>query len=289
VKRYAEALGHGEERVFTIQEIVYQGETPFQRVEIVRAEGYGLVLFLNGQRQSSAADEFIYHEMLVHPALFRHPAPARVLIAGGGEGAVAREVLRHKTVERVIQVDIDGEVAALCRRFLPEWSAGAYEDPRLRLVIGDALAALRETSERYDVILLDLPEWSPDTPARDLYSTEFYRLVRGRLAPGGVMGLQVGPVHPVHIEPFLVVARRLREAFAHVLLYPVTELRWGFGVCAAAPPDDGLFDAARLTVPLRYYNAELHARLGALPTYVERALCGTGFPAYQQPGKAAPQ
>lgn len=272
MKRYAEDLGHGEERVFAVREIVYRGETPFQHVDIIRAEGYGLVLFLNGQRQSSAADEFIYHEMLVHPALFRHPAPARVFIAGGGEGAVAREVLRHRTVERVTQVDIDGDVVALCRRFLPEWSAGAYEDPRLRLLIGDALAFLRETDERYDVILLDLPEWSPQTPARDLYSVEFYRLVRERLAPGGVVGLQVGPVHPVHIEPFLVVARRLREAFTHVLLYPVTELRWGFGVCTDAPPDAGLFDPARLTAPLRYYNAGLHTCLGALPTYIEQAL-----------------
>jgi spermidine synthase len=172
----------------------------------------------------------------------------------------------------VTQVDIDRGVVALCRRFLPEWSAGAYEDSRLRLATGDALAALRETDERYDVISLDLPEWSPETPARDLYSVEFYCLVRERLAPGGVMGLQVGPVHPVHLEPFLVVACRLREAFAHVLLYPVAELRWGFGVCADAPLDDGLFDPGRLMTPLRYYNATLHAHLGALPTYIEQAL-----------------
>jgi len=272
MKRYAETLGHGEERVFRIVEVVYQGETRFQRVEIVRAEGYGLVLFLNGQRQSSAADEFVYHEMLVHPAMFRHPAPVRVFIAGGGEGAVAREVLRHTTVEAVTQVDIDGQVVELCRRYLPAWSAGAYEDPRLRLVIGDALAYLQETAEQYDAMFLDLPEWSPETPARELYSTDFYRLVRDRLAPGGLMALQVGPVHPVHIEPFLTVARRLRAAFDYVLLYPVTELRWGFGLCADEPPANDLFDPARLSTPLRYYNAELHTHLGALPTYIRQAL-----------------
>ena len=208
MKRYAEALGHGEERVFRIVEVVYQGETRFQRVEIVCAEGYGLVLFLNGQRQSSAADEFIYHEILVHPAMFRHPAPARVFIAGGGEGAVAREVLRHTTVEAVTQVDIDGQMVELCQRYLPAWNAGTYEDPRLQLVIGDALAHLQETAERYDVIFLDLPEWSPETPAHDLYSLDFYRLVDDRLAPGGLMALQVRPVHPVHIEPFLTVIMR---------------------------------------------------------------------------------
>jgi spermidine synthase len=272
MKRYAEALGHGEERAFHVQEVVYQGETEFQRVDIIRAEGYGLVLFLNGQRQSSEADEFIYHEMLVHPAMFRHPAPARVFIAGGGEGAVAREVLRHTTVEAVTQVDIDGQVVALCRRYLPAWSAGAYEDPRLRLVIGDARAYLEETAERYDVIFLDLPEWSPQTPARALYAPDFYRLVRERLAPGGLMALQVGPFHPVHLEPFLTVARRLRAVFDVVLLYPVAELRWGFGLCANTPPAGDLFDPARLSTPLRYYNAELHTHLGALPLYIQQAL-----------------
>ncbi len=272
MKRYIEALGHGEERVFHVEEALYQGDTQFQRVDIIRAEGYGLVLFLEGQRQSSAADEFIYHEMLVHPTLFRHPAPARVFIAGGGEGAVAREVLRHTTVAAVTQVDIDGELIALCRRYLPAWSAGAYEDPRLQLVIGDALAYLRETEERYDVIFLDLPEWSPDTPARALYAPDFYRLVRDRLVPGGLLALQIGPVHPVHIEPFLTVARRVQAAFDYVLLYPVTELRWGFGICASAPPAGELFDPARLAAPLRYYNAELHAHLGAVPTYIRQAL-----------------
>jgi spermidine synthase len=149
---------------------------------------------------------------------------------------------------------------------LPTWSQGAYEDPRLALVIGDALAYLRQTDERYDVIFLDLPEWSPDTPARELYTPEFYSLVRQRLTPGGLMALQVGPVHPVHSAPFLNVARRVRAAFNHVILYPVTELRWGFGNLRGRGPPADLFDAPRLSAPLRYYNAQLHLHLGALPT-----------------------
>lgn len=272
MNHYHERLGQGEERVFAIEETVYQGQTAFQRVDILRATGYGRVLFLNGERQSSEADEFIYHEMIVHPVLFRHPAPRRIFIAGGGEGAVGREILKHKTVEKVTQVDIDGQLIELCRRYLPIWSQGAYEDPRLNLVIGDALAYLRQTDECYDILFLDLPEWSPDTPARELYTPEFYALVRQRLTPGGLMALQVGPVHPVHIEPFLNVAQRVRAAFNHVILYPVTELRWGFGICADAAPPDNLFDLTRLSAPLRYYNADLHARLGALPTYIQQAL-----------------
>ncbi|HNT74413.1 MAG TPA: MnmC family methyltransferase [Anaerolineae bacterium] len=272
MNQYRERLGQGEERVFTVEETLYQGQTAFQHVDIIRATGYGRVLFLNGERQSSEADEFIYHEMLVHPTLFRHPAPRRIFLAGGGEGAVSREILKHTSVETITQVDIDGQLIELCRQYLPAWSQGAYEDPRLHLIIGDALAHLRQTDERYDIIFLDLPEWSPDTPARELYTPEFYALVRQRLSPGGLMALQVGPVHPVHLAPFINVAQRVRAAFAHVILYPVTELRWGFGICADAPPPAGLFDAARLAAPLRYYNAQLHAELGALPTYIQQAL-----------------
>jgi len=272
MKKYSEALGHGEERVFAIEDMVYQGQTAFQHVDIIRATGYGMVLFLNGERQSSEADEFIYHEMLVHPAMFRHPNPKRVFIAGGGEGAVGREILKHKTVETITQVDIDANLIELCRRYLPSWSAGAYEDSRLNLVNGDARAYLRETAERYDIIFLDLPEWSPDTPARELYTVDFYTLVRERLTPGGVMGLQVGPVHPVHITPFVTVAQRIREAFNDVMLYPVTELRWGFGLCANVLPHDLPFDATRLSAPLHYYNTELHTHLGAVPTYIQQAL-----------------
>lgn len=270
--KYAEDLGHGEERVFHVLEVVQQGRTAYQRIDILRTEGYGLALFLDGSRQSSEADEFIYHEMLVHPALFRHPSPAKVFVAGGGEGAVAREVLRHKSVETLTQVDIDGEVLGACKRWLPTWSDGAFESPRMNLIVGDALRYLEETNERYDVILLDLPEWAPESPAQALYSAEFYGLVRSRLALGGVVGLQVGPVHPVHIEPFSTVARRLRAVFHEVLLYPVTELRWGFAVCGNCLSLDAPFEPERLASRLRYYNAGLHGNMGALPTYLWEAL-----------------
>lgn len=272
MKQYAEALGCGEERVFRVQEVVYQGNTAYQYAEIIRAEGYGLILFLNGERQSSEADEFIYHEVLVHPAMFCHPAPRQVLIIGGGEGAVAREVLRHTTVEQITQVDIDEELIAISKRYLPTWNAGAYDHPRMNLIIDDALAYLERHETQYDIIFLDIPEWSQETPARQLYTVEFYQLVLRHLTPGGVVALQVGPVHPVHSAPFLMVARRLRAVFPQVLLYPVPELRWGFGVCTTVPPNRSLFTPERLTTKLRYYNADLHAALGVVPTWVAEEL-----------------
>lgn len=270
--RYAEHLGQGEERVFTIEEIVYEGDTHFQHVDIIRAQGYGLTLFLNGQRQSSEADEFIYHEMLVHPAMFRHPEPRSVFVIGGGEGATAREILRHRTVDKLIQVDIDGELVELCRQHLPTWNDGAYDDPRLDLVIGDGLAHLRENDDTYDVMIVDVPEYTVDTPAEELYSVDFYRLINQRLGTTGVLGLQVGPVHPVHKEAWSLVAHYLADAFEHALFYNVPELRWGFAVCSTAPLHDIPFDPARVTSNLRYYNPALHNALGPLPAYLAEDL-----------------
>ena len=111
-------LAAGERATYEVTRVVYRGRTAFQSVEIVETRPYGLALFLDGAPQSALADEFVYHEALVHPALVAHPEPRRVLIAGGGEGAALREVLRHPGVERATMVDIDGELIELAREHL---------------------------------------------------------------------------------------------------------------------------------------------------------------------------
>ena len=120
---------------FRIDEVIYRGKTEFQRVEILRNERLGRVLCLDGVVQTTEADEPHYHEMLTHPALFGHGAVQRVLIIGGADGGILREVLRHP-VERVVEVDIDAELIELCRTHLPSLSAGAYDDPRTVLAPG---------------------------------------------------------------------------------------------------------------------------------------------------------
>jgi spermidine synthase len=270
--QYREELGHGEKRVFRLEDVLLRERTPYTYVEIVKTEGYGLALFLDGQRQSSEADEFIYHEMLVHPAMMRHSNPRKILIAGGGEGAVAREVLRHSTVESVLQVDLDERVIAACRRHLPSWNAGSFDNPRFRLTIGDARAHLKTTADDYDIIFLDLPEWSPGSAVCDLFTTSFYDEVSARLRPNGLAALQVGPAHPVHVDVFVRVARAFMHTFPHTLFYAVPELRWGFAVGSRTEIPNLPFDASRVSAALRYYNAELHGTIGALPAYIRAQL-----------------
>ena len=270
---YFEDLRNGEKRGFDVLERIIHQKTKFQLVEIIRSSRYGKILFLNGERQSSEIDEFIYHEMLVHPALFCHPNPKKVFIAGGGEGATAREVLKHHSVDEVIQVDIDEELVGLCEEHLPSWSDSAYKNKRMNLCFGDALDFLRNQTKVFDVIIVDFPEWSPESGLDELYSDNFYQLLKDRLSLNGVVALQVGPFHPAHIDNFVHVANKLLRNFNQVTFYSVTELRWGFAFCSNTKLKIDNFDVNRIKGTLRYLNGEIFNGLnGGLPEYVNRKL-----------------
>src|SRR4030043_2399246 len=141
-----------------IKKAIYSGRTEFQSVEIVDTRSFGVCLVLDGKIQASERDEFIYHEALVHPAMLSHPCPETVFIAGGGEGATLREVLSHKTVKQAVMIDIDEEVIATCKRFLPDYSQGAFEDERTELYHTDARDYLAKCGDTFDIIIIDLPE-----------------------------------------------------------------------------------------------------------------------------------
>ncbi|MEM4204315.1 MAG: methyltransferase domain-containing protein, partial [Candidatus Methanomethylicaceae archaeon] len=156
-----------------------------QQIDVLETEAFGRCLILDGRVQSAQSDEFVYHEALVHPAMVTHPDPRTVLILGGGEGATLREVLRHRTVERAVMVDIDPQVIEVSRRYLPEWSDGAFDDPRAELRIEDAVRYLQETRDRFDIIISDLTEPEPGTPSEPLLSREMFAAMRDCLKPGG--------------------------------------------------------------------------------------------------------
>ena len=130
-----------------IEKVLYDGQTKFQSARIIRSRSFGICLVLDGKVQSCEADEFIYHEALVQPAMITHPCPQTVFIAGGGEGATLREALRHKTVRRAVMVDIDEEVVALSQKYLPNHSRGAFADRRTELYHVDARDYLAKSSQ----------------------------------------------------------------------------------------------------------------------------------------------
>lgn len=240
------------------------------------------MLVLDGDTQSSQKDERIYHESLVHPALAAAKARSEVLILGGGEGATLREALRCSDVARCTMVDIDGLVVELAKRYLPEWSAGAFDDERARVVIGDALAFLRSEESRFGVIISDLTEPLPDSPSHPLFNDDVFSLIKARLEPGGIYALQASTAAVHNAELHCKMARTLRRHFSHVASYfthvPAFDTDWAFLACSDA------VDVARLEPnaidayceSLRgesfFYDAVTHRRIFSLPLYLRRLL-----------------
>ena len=203
-----------------LKRVIFSGATALQRVDILDTDPFGKTLVLDGKTQSAAADEFIYHEALVHPALVAHDAPADVFIAGGGEGATLREVLAHRTVRRAVMADLDGELVGLCREHLPEWHAGAFDDPRAELEIGDARAALERRGAEFDVIVIDVTDPTEAGPSLPLFTAEFYAMAARRLKPGGVLVTQAGPATLGMTKALTAIRHTVAQAFGRAAPTP---------------------------------------------------------------------
>lgn len=283
-KWFFEYLSPDELHGHSIVETVYHARTKFQEMDILLTGSYGKALVLDGKLQSNETDEFIYHEAIVHPAFIAHPTgPERVMVVGGGEGATLREVLRHRSVKRALMCDIDEEVVFACRRHLPSYSAGAFEDPRAELRFEDARKYLERTRERFDAIVIDIPDPVEEGPAYLLYTTEFYQLVRDRLTDHGVITLQAGTAAVHLLFNLTSVVATLRTAFPVVRPFVANVsafgLPWGF-VLATKGPDPRQLSAEevdrrirdRVDAPLRWYDGEANLGLFRLAKFLREAL-----------------
>ena len=265
----------------------YSGRTEYQNAQILEFTTYGMSLVLDGKAQSSEGDEWVYHEALIQPLMVAHPNPRRVFIAGGGEGASAREVLRHKSVAEVVMVDLDEKVVELCKQYLPTHHQGAFNDPRLTLLFDDALAYLRNNTERFDVIIIDIPDPLEGGPAYLLYTEEFYGLVRDRLTPQGLMVAQSGPAGPINVsEVFTAIHHTMSRVFDRTEGYrnymPTFGTMWGYvasglkdspalNSLSAEEVDRRLAERVD-TAGLRYYDGITHLGMMSMPKYVRKAI-----------------
>ncbi|TFH36117.1 MAG: polyamine aminopropyltransferase, partial [Dehalococcoidia bacterium] len=229
---FHDALSPDLGMIHRVEEYLYAGRSDYQGIEVIRTRSFGACLVLDGKIQSSEADEFIYHESLVQPAMIAHAEPRDVLIAGGGEGATLREVLKHGSVRQVTMVDLDEQVVSVCRRYLPSFSAGAFDDPRTELIVGDARRFVEESPRTFDVIIIDLPDPLEIGPAQLLYTREFYTAVKSRLAPGGIVSVQSESSRWYDLQAFVAIVRTIGDVFSHTAPYqvhmPSFSSLWGF-------------------------------------------------------------
>ena len=262
---------------------IYHARSEFQDIEIVETEGYGRCLLLDGEVQSFEADEHIYHESLVHPAMLLHSGPRRVLVIGGGEGATLREVLRHASVEEAVMVDLDRQLIAAAREHLPTFHQGSFDDPRVRLEFGDGRAFVERRRDQFDAIIIDVTNPMEGGPSFRLFTVEFYHAVRERLRPGGIVVLQSDAVTLHGLDSAATIHHTVLAVWPHVYTYavflPAYTTDWSFTLAGSeipAPPDlapravDELINS-RFVNGLRFYDGITHNRLFHLPRYVRDA------------------
>jgi len=223
--RFAEFITPADRYEHDIAEVIIEGSTQYQDYMIGRSDVWGRMLVLDGVVQSTEADEFIYHEGIVHPACYAvaASAPVRdVLILGGGEGACLREALRWDSVTNALMVDIDEEVVDACRVNLPLHHQGAFDDPRTKLIHADAVAFIRSLPDAsLDVIISDMTDPVEDGPSTFCLTQEYFREVSRILRPHGVLAVQAGPSSPVEIALHAKVIRTLASVFPSVIPYAV--------------------------------------------------------------------
>ncbi|OVA11807.1 Spermidine/spermine synthases family [Macleaya cordata] len=225
---------------FALNSILHKGTSKYQDIALLDTKHFGKVLVIDGKMQSAENDEFIYHECLIHPPLLHHPNPKTVFIMGGGEGSAAREVLKHKNIEKVVMCDIDQEVVDFCRRYLTiNWEA--FGDEKLHLVINDAKAELERREEKFDLIVGDLADPVEGGPCYQLYTKSFYEYVlKPKLNPHGIFVTQAGPAGVLtHKEVFSSIYNTLKHVFKYVVAYtahvPSFADTWGWVMASDEP------------------------------------------------------
>ena len=261
-------------------EVLHQEQTSFQKLMIMKNETFGVFLTLDGYVQLTERDEFIYHDMICHPALAVNPDIKRVLIIGGGDGGTAREVARYKHIESIDMVEIDETICRLACIYFPRTAKVFTNEPRLRLMIGDGVGFVKHAPDAsYDLILVDSTD--PFGPGKGLFSREFYADCNRVLTEKGILINQ-------HESAFYADDALLMK-HAHDKIadnFPVARIfgfnmptyasgYWYFGFASKKP--DPLADVQLerwkdFDLKTRYYNADIHRAAFALPTYVQELL-----------------
>lgn len=260
-------------------EVFFDVQSPFQRVRILESTKYGKMLALDDMVMTTINDEFHYHEMISHPAMFTHGNAKSILVIGGGDGGTVREILRHEGVEKVTMVEIDGEVIKACKEHLPQIAA-AFDNPKLDLKVDDGIAYIKNAApQSFDIIIVDGSD--PVGPAEGLFSVEFYTNCFNALKEGGILVAQ-GESPKFNEKAFAELNHTLQDIFGkenapvslfYVPTYPTGMWSFQYGIKGGITPkaitNETAIDAFVDAKGLRYYNADIHKASFATPNFVK--------------------
>lgn len=252
-------------------------QSPFQHIEIYKTTDFGNLMVIDGVIMLSTRDNFLYHEMLSHPVLFTHPNPQNVIIIGGGDCGTLREVLKHRSVQQVTQIDIDEQVTRMAERYFPELCA-SNQDPRATLLFADGIQYMRDAAPAsVDVVIVDSTD--PIGPGEGLFNRAFYQSCFAALKPGGIL-VQQSESPLIHLQLLNDMRVAMKDAgFAELqtMQFPQMVYPSGWWTCTLARKEQG-FDgfrrdaAANPGFDTEYYNADIHQASMALPNFMRRQL-----------------
>lgn len=277
-KTIAETLHNGVSIVFDVDDVLYQDGTGHHQLALIRNGIFGKVLMLDGAVQVTSRDEFMYHEMLAHVPIAAHDNPADVLIIGGGDCGLAEEVLKHKRVGTLTQVEIDASVLEFSKEHFADFNASVFDDPRFKVEIADGAAFAAETDQRFDVILVDSTD--PSGPGAVLFTTGFYQNLKRILRPGGIVVSQNG-VPFLQPEEFQTAMRGLRSVFEIASCYLVAvptyfgghmTLGWSTDNAETLKVSEEALAQRMAGIDTRYYTPAHHRASFALPRFIETLL-----------------
>lgn len=258
-----------------IEKTLYSKNSPFQRIEVHQTRHHGKMLALDGIIQLTEFDEFAYQEMLAHVPLFAHPHPEQVLVVGGGDGGILREVCRHDGIKEIDFCEIDEEVIRVSREFLPSLACG-FDDPRIQVHVGDGCAFVLEKKNRYDVIIVDSSD--PVGPGDVLFKKPFYEGLKAALKPGGIVATQGESIF-LHKEWVIHLARITKELFikqGYCCIMIPTYPGGNIGICLGSLGPElkkpGRPVPDRIRNQLKYYSPEIHEASFVLPYFAQKML-----------------
>eukprot|EP01116_Phalansterium_solitarium_P018037 TRINITY_DN4619_c0_g2_i2.p1 TRINITY_DN4619_c0_g2~~TRINITY_DN4619_c0_g2_i2.p1 ORF type:complete len:286 (+),score=87.13 TRINITY_DN4619_c0_g2_i2:108-965(+) len=266
------SLWPGQAMSLQVEEVLFQGKSDFQDVLAFKSTSYGNVLVLDGVIQATERDEFSYQEMLAHVALCAHPSPKSVLVIGGGDGGVLREIAKHDCVEKITICEIDKMVIDTAKQYLPGMARG-FDDPRVTVFIGDGCAYMQARKGEFDVIIVDSSD--PVGPAQTLFEKPFYQYMHDALSANGIACTQAENMwlHLDLIKNLVVFSKQLfahaEYAYTMIPTYPGGQI--GFLLCSKGDS----CKTPRRSLPsdkVNYYNAAIHAASFVLPEFARRVL-----------------
>jgi len=272
-------LWAGQSLSLQVEKVLHQEKSKYQDVLILQTKSYGRVLVLDGVIQCTERDEFSYQEMIAFLPLASHPNPKKVLIIGGGDGGVAREVAKYPTVESIVQCEIDDRVIELSKKYLPFMASG-FDSPKLTLHVGDGFEFMGKHQNEFDVIITDSSD--PIGPAESLFQENYYRLVAAALRPGGILCSQGENMwyHAEIIRSMIGfcegIFSTVNYAYTSIPTYPGGQI--GFLLCSKdkntvfEKPLRTFSDEELEKMNMRYYSSPIHSAAFILPRFAHKSI-----------------